>query len=103
VPTISTQPSITRLFEMRGVQKPFYAAASLEAAMTIAYDVAKTDKVIIFDGTYGVTNCNPAMARHLIERAPAVSRLVDRELLPKWLRQRGSPLGEASRLGEAIR
>ena len=94
VPTISTQPSITRLFEMRGVQKPFYAAASLEAAMKIAYDVAKTDKVIIFDGTYGAINCSPAMAGFLIERAPAVSRLVDRELLPKWLRQRGLPLDD---------
>jgi hypothetical protein len=89
VPTVSAQPSVTRLFKTRGAQKPFYAADDLESAMRSAGDVAKTDKVIIFDGTYGSINCSAAMARFLIERAPEVAREVDQVLLPKWLRQRG--------------
>jgi hypothetical protein len=57
--------------------------------MDIAYDIGKTDKVIIFDGNFGLINCSPSMARFLTEKAPEVSRKVDEELLPMWLKQRG--------------
>jgi hypothetical protein len=37
----------------------------------------------------GGLNCSETLADLLIERAPAVSERVEKELLPKWLRQRG--------------
>ena len=64
-------------------------APDLTSAMEMAYDVAKTDKVIIFDGNFGHINCSPSMAALLKEKAPGVSREVDESLLPMWLAQRG--------------
>lgn len=64
-------------------------AENLEAAMEMAYRVAKTDKAIIFDGSYGSINLSPALGEFLIEKAPDISRTVEEELLPMWLRQRG--------------
>jgi len=64
-------------------------AADLKQAMEMAYETGKTDKVIIFDGNFGHINCSPSMARFLIEKAPEVSRRVDEELLPMWMKQRG--------------
>jgi hypothetical protein len=64
-------------------------ADSLDAAMKFAYHTAKTDKVIIFDGAAGGINVSESLAKLLKEKAPQVNKLVDEELLPKWLRQRG--------------
>jgi hypothetical protein len=64
-------------------------APDLKKAMDMAYDIYKTDKVIIFDGSFGHINCSRSMADLLMEKAPEVSREVDEELLPMWLRQRG--------------
>jgi len=61
----------------------------LETAMKKAYEIAQTDKVIIFDGSFGHINCSPSMAALLKEEAPGVSREVDEVLLPMWLKQRG--------------
>ena len=60
-----------------------------DAAMSFAYNTAKTDKVIIFDGAMGGVNVSKALADYLIEKAPLISAKVDNELLPKWLKQRG--------------
>jgi len=64
-------------------------AESLEPAMTFAQRVAKTDKILVFDGSFGSINLSPSMADFLLKKAPEVSRNVDEELLPRWLRQRG--------------
>ncbi len=64
-------------------------AENLETAMAFAERIAKTDKVIVFDGAFGALTCSPSLAQYLMERAPAVSKRVDEELMPKWLRQRG--------------
>ncbi|MGE0388364.1 MAG: hypothetical protein AB7Q97_26875 [Gammaproteobacteria bacterium] len=48
-----------------------------------------TDKVIVFDGSYGHVTCNAPMADLLRARAPAVDAEVAQVLLPKWLTQRG--------------
>ena len=64
-------------------------AIDLKEAMDMAYDIGKTDKVIIFDGHFGHINCSPSMALFLKEEASEVSRKVDEELLPMWLKQRG--------------
>jgi 4-aminobutyrate aminotransferase-like enzyme len=64
-------------------------AESLEAAMTFARRVAGTDNIVVFDGSFGRINLSLSMAEFLMKKAPEVSRNVDEELLPKWLRQRG--------------
>ncbi|KKM11363.1 hypothetical protein SY88_08995 [Clostridiales bacterium PH28_bin88] len=64
-------------------------AETTEAAMKFAYQVTGTDKVIIFDGAMGGINVSESLAEVLLKKAPEVSRRVDEELLPKWLRQRG--------------
>jgi hypothetical protein len=70
-------------------------ADSLETAMRFAGKVAGTDKVIAFDGSFGNITASPSMAEDLVRRAPAVSRRVDEELLPMWLKQRGMDPEEA--------
>lgn len=64
-------------------------ADTTDTAMEFAYKVAKTDKVIIFDGATGGINVSESMAKLLLEKAPVASKLVDEVLMPKWLRQRG--------------
>jgi hypothetical protein len=64
-------------------------ADHLDGAMHFAYKTAKTDKVIIFDGAMGGINVSDPLADLLIAKAPTVSAKVDKELMPKWLKQRG--------------
>jgi hypothetical protein len=64
-------------------------ADSLETALEFARRVSGTDKVIVFDGSFGNITASPSMAEDLLARAPAVSRRVEEELLPIWLKQRG--------------
>ncbi|ROO87956.1 hypothetical protein EDD29_5605 [Actinocorallia herbida] len=64
-------------------------ADDLFQAVETAVERGGTDKIIVFDGTYGALNVSPSMARHLIDLAPAVDRQVEEELLPMWLKQRG--------------
>lgn len=73
-------------------------AENLETAMTFAREIARTDNVLVFDGSFGALTVSPALAEHLTARAPEVSRRVDEELLPKWLRQRGIDPEELSRV-----
>jgi hypothetical protein len=67
-------------------------AGNLEAGMHFARRIAGTDKVIVFDGSYGNINLSPSLGNLLLERAPQVSQKVDEELMPKWLAQRGLTL-----------
>jgi hypothetical protein len=64
-------------------------AESLEAAMEFGRRIAGTDKVIVFDGGFGSINLSPELAEFMLKKAPEVSRKVERDLLPRWLRQRG--------------
>ena len=73
----------------RGAVKRASVAKDLEDAMEMARETAGTDKVIIFDGSYGNINLSPSLGEFLIEKAPEVTQEVDGELFPKWLRQRG--------------
>jgi hypothetical protein len=72
-----------------GVVKRSFVAKNLKEALEMACQTSQTDKVIIFDGSYGGINLSPPMGEFLIEKAPEVGRRVDEELLPKWLQQRG--------------
>jgi hypothetical protein len=62
---------------------------TLDAAMNFAYRTTGTNKVIVFDGAMAGLNVSTSLAELLIQKAPIVSERVDKELLPKWLRQRG--------------
>jgi len=64
-------------------------ADDLFQAVELAKERGGSDKLIVFDGSYGSLNVSPSMAAHLYELAPEADRLVEEELLPKWLRQRG--------------
>ena len=73
-------------------------AKTTEGAMEFAYKMTGTDKVIIFDGAMGGLNCSESMAELLIDRAPAVGERVEKELLPKWFRQRGVDISVLEKL-----
>jgi len=64
-------------------------AQNLTAALNFAQRIAGTDKVIVFDGSYGGINLSPALGEFLLAKAPEVSRKVDEYFLPLWLKQRG--------------
>jgi hypothetical protein len=61
----------------------------LESALSAACEKANTDKIIVFDGSFGRINVSRSMGKYLLERAPHVSKEVDEELMPMWLSQRG--------------
>lgn len=61
---------------------------TLEQAIEMAKERGETDKIIFFDGCYGSINVSGTMAQSLIEKAAGCGE-VARELLPKWLKQRG--------------
>jgi hypothetical protein len=44
---------------------------------------------VVFDGSFGSMTVSPSLATYLTERAPEVSRRVEEQLMPKWLRQWG--------------
>ncbi len=73
-------------------------AENLETAMKLARAIAGTDHVVVFDGSFGAMTVSPSLAQHLTARAPEVSRRVDQELMPKWLRQRGIDPAAAERV-----
>jgi hypothetical protein len=64
-------------------------AADIFEAVERAKELGGSENLLCFDGTYGSLNLSASMADHLLERAPECSRLVDDELLPRWLKQRG--------------
>jgi hypothetical protein len=70
---------------------------TLEEGIARACEVARTDKIIVFDGSFGHLTVSPSMAEFLRSRADAVRQRVETELLPMWLQQRGlAPVPVAS-------
>jgi hypothetical protein len=64
-------------------------ADDLETAMDFAKNATKTRNILVFDGASGGLNVSKPLAEFLLDRAPEVSKRIDKELMPKWLRQRG--------------
>jgi hypothetical protein len=62
---------------------------TLETAMEFAYKIAGTDKVIVFDGSFGYFTVSRSMADFLMEKAMDVGKQVEEHYLPLWLKQRG--------------
>jgi len=69
-------------------------AEDLQTGIEMAKRIAGTDKVIAFDGAPGVMNVSRSLASDLIKMAPDVDEDVDRQLVPKWCRQRGIAVAE---------
>ena len=93
VPTVVVGQKQAELFnsDPQNIEYMKYAvvADQLDDAMHFAYQAAKTDRVIIFDGAMGGINVSESLAELLVRQAPKVSMRVDNELMPKWLAQRG--------------
>jgi hypothetical protein len=68
-----------------------YALTSdnLKAAVQFAYHATGTRNIIIFDGAREGINASNSLIDFLLDRVPQVEEEVERNLLPKWLRQRG--------------
>ncbi len=71
-----------------GVSK-IVTAEDFETAVDFAVRIAETDKIILFDGSFGHINLSPSLAEAMRAKAPEIARQVDEELLPMWLKQRG--------------
>jgi hypothetical protein len=89
---IAATPAVGRHALRVNGHKGTHVADNLAHAYEMAVALTGTDKAIAFDGSYSNINVSRSMAEHLIQAAPEVSRIVDEELLPKWLRQRGMAL-----------
>jgi len=64
-------------------------ADDLETAIRFAQKIAGTDKILIFDGAPEALNVSKSLAEYLIKKAPEIEEKMDKELIPKWCRQRG--------------
>lgn len=64
-------------------------ADSLDTAVYFAQLIGKTDNIFVFDGAPGGVNVSAPLREELLGLAPEVNRLVEEELMPKWLKQRG--------------
>lgn len=62
---------------------------SLTKAIAFARKFAQTENILIFDGAVGGFNVSQPLADELYRLAPDLSRHVDEELMPLWLKQRG--------------
>jgi hypothetical protein len=96
IPTVIVGKEQAELFD-RDAQNATYTrhariVDTTEEAMAYARRATGTDKILVFDGAFGGINLSQPLADLLVKRAPDVSRRVDEELLPKWLRQRGISL-----------
>ena len=93
IPTIIVKREQAELFDNdpQNIEysKNAVISENLDDAMRFAYKATGTDKVLIFDGALGGLNVSASLLELLKEKAPLVSKKVDEELLPKWLKQRG--------------
>jgi len=64
-------------------------AQNLEAGLRFAKKIAETDKIIVFDGSFGSMSVSKSLAELLLSMASEANNEVEEHLLPKWLQQRG--------------
>jgi len=92
IPTILVGRDLTDMFAMDaaspGITEFVVTAETLDGAVGFARHIAKTDKLIVFDGSFGHINLSPSLGDLMIQSAPEAARKVEAEL-PKWLKQRG--------------
>ena len=102
IPTVVVGAEQAKMFDMEPMNIKYMdhavVAKTTEGAMNFAYNATGTDKVIIFDGAMGGLNCSRSLAELLIAKAPEVSERVEKELMPKWFRQRGVDMSVLNKL-----
>ncbi|MDQ7783920.1 MAG: hypothetical protein RDU20_13640 [Desulfomonilaceae bacterium] len=100
IPTIVVGRDLAEILDGDPMNREFMSrvvtAENLDTAMEFAYGIAKTDKVFVFDGSFGAMTVSESLADFLLDRAPEVRRRVDDVLMPKWLRQRGLDMEQLS-------
>jgi len=93
VPTFVAGREMVALTQMDAANPSFMdlsePADDLPQAMTMAKEAAGTDKVLVFDGSFGYVNVSPPLAEELFYKAPGVRQQVENHYLPLWLKQRG--------------
>ena len=93
IPTVVVGKEQAELFDRDAQNTTYMKHARIvdttEEAMAYARSATGTEKILIFDGAFGGINLSEPLRDLLLAKAPAVSRRVEEELLPKWLRQRG--------------
>ena len=62
--------------------------SGLQDALDRAKEKTGCDKIMVFDGSFGYMNVSRSMAELLLANAPAAAEEA-RQLMPKWLKQRG--------------
>lgn len=66
-----------------------FTAIDLPNAMDLVKKMTRCENILIFDGAVGGMNVSESLRMLFLEKAPDVSKKVDNELLPLWLKQRG--------------
>lgn len=93
LPTFVVGKEQADLYRSDPTNRPFMQfakeVATLEEGLEAARAVAGTDKLLIFDGSFGQINCSRSMAEELIQKAPAVRDKVINHFYPMYLKQRG--------------
>ena len=93
-PTIVADRAMADVLARDFADPDFLEYAEVAGDLFQAVDMAReraggSSNLMCFDGSYGAINLTPSMGQQLLEHAPECSRLVDEELLPKYLKQRG--------------
>ncbi len=93
IPTIVVGREMEEIIERDPMNTVFMkfavTAQELDAAVRFARRIAGTDKILVFDGSFGTMHLSQSLADFLLEKAPEVNREVEEKLVPKWLSQRG--------------
>ena len=63
--------------------------SDLVGAVEMAKEITGNDMIIAYDGSYGYINCTRSAAEQLFANAPGIQKLVDEEMYPKYMAQRG--------------
>ncbi len=67
----------------------FKSCKTLPEAIEYSTQVSNGGGYLIFDGSFGFVNCSRSIAEEMIRKAPGIIKLVDEELYPKYMKQRG--------------
>jgi len=62
---------------------------TLPDAVALTQQFCEGSGYLVFDGSFGFINCSRDLAEDMISKAPAIIKLVDEELYPKYMKQRG--------------
>jgi len=93
IPTVVVGQNLANHFKADSQNSKFMDHVGVVSDLLAGVDFAKkavgTDKILIFDGASGGINMSRPLAELLIEKAPKVAEKVEKDLMPKWLAQRG--------------